>query len=77
MGLYVNGNSMRCFQCVSYKAEAEREQNQWWDGYCHNKSHCKTHRAKYPARVDGKQSACFDAELPDKDQVQMDISEVE
>lgn len=70
---YVDGNSMRCYQCLSYKAETDREQNQWWDGYCHNKSHCKTHRAVCPAKVKGKQIACFDAEL--QDQVQMGIGE--
>lgn len=71
--MYVNGNSMRCHQCVWYEADAERTQNQWWDGFCHNKSHCKTHNAKAPAKVEGKQMACFDAEQPDWDQVQMTI----
>lgn len=72
MSLYVNGNSMRCYQCASYKAETEREQNQWWDGYCHNGSHCRTHNTKCPAKVGGRQMACFDAELPDVDQVRME-----
>lgn len=73
MSLYVNGNSMRCRQCVSYKADDHIKQGQWWDGFCYNKDHCRTHKVKCPAKVIGDLMACFDAELPDADQIQMEV----
>ena len=69
---YINGNSMRCYQCAYYKADPDRVQGQGWDGYCYNKDHCRTHNAKCPAKVEGWQMACFDAELPDADQIRME-----
>lgn len=75
MGVYVDGFSMRCNQCVSYRADVDRTQIMWWDGHCYNKSHCKTHKADYPARVDGSMMACFDAELPNLDQLTMEVNQ--
>lgn len=60
--MYINGNSMRCKQCASYKVDEHYEKGQWWDGFCYNKEHCKTHKTKCPAKVIGDLMACFNAE---------------
>lgn len=72
MAHYINGNSMRCYQCAYYKADPDRVQGKWWDGFCYNKEHCRTHKARYPAKVKGEAFCCFDAELPDEDQIKME-----
>lgn len=70
--MYINGNSMRCYQCEYYRAEPNPERGQWWDGWCANKYHCKRFKAKCPAKVEGWQMACFDAELPE--QIEMEAT---